>query len=314
MSENSVNIMNKFSILGSHIEKMVKKIFATRATEKIQKRPSLDKDKNCPDFSVKVKLHLTLKPVMMRKTVDYKELMLEKRNVSSHGPEDLTTTDKCLENLLARSKCVFTQSSFQEIYYNSNIKNEKPLRFFIVNELVTSERDYLANLELICDDFRNTLKSSYQNSDTAVIDYYLNFDNLLNIYNLSKNLLHELECRIKTNDSPAKISDIFLSKSVNFLSYIEYLINLTTMLKQFDTLCENNPRFRKLVAMFETLSKCRKLKVKHFLLKPMQRLPQYKMLLTDYLKQLTEDSDDYRNTEETLKFISDTLNHANKIV
>ena len=42
------------------------------------------------------------------------------------------------------------------------------------------------------------------------------------------------------------------------------------MLKQFKKLCENNPQIGETVAMFENLSKCRKLKVKHFLLKPVQ--------------------------------------------
>ena len=136
-----MNIVNQISILGSHLERIVKKIvFATRVKENFQKRSSLDKDKHCPDSSVKVKLHLTLEPVpvMMRN----KEWMLKKKLFSSHG---LTATEECLENLLDRSKCMFTQSCFQEIYYNSNTKNEKPLRFYIVNELVTSERDYLIN-------------------------------------------------------------------------------------------------------------------------------------------------------------------------
>ena len=44
------------------------------------------------------------------------------------------------------------------------MKNKRPLKFYIVYELVTSERDYLGNLDLICSDFRNTLKCNYHRS------------------------------------------------------------------------------------------------------------------------------------------------------
>ncbi len=50
--------------------------------------------------------------------------------------------------------------------------------------------------------------------------------------------------------------------------------------------------FSRLVQEFEQQdgSRCRGLKVEHFMLKPVQRLPQYKLLLENYLKNLAPDS------------------------
>merc|ERR1712062_208128 len=129
--------------------------------------------------------------------------MLKKRIVKNHEPEDIVTAEEgsYFENLLSKSKLTVTQSSFQDIYYNSNIKNKRPLKFYIVNELITSERDYLANLELICSDFRNTLKCNHHRSHYIDhIDHIPKFDSLLDIYNFSKSLLHELECRIMSSE------------------------------------------------------------------------------------------------------------------
>ena len=83
---------------------------------------------------------------------------------------------------------------------------------------------------------------------------------------------------------------------------------------QFDECCYKYPQFGKLVTKFEKLPKCRNLRIKHFLLKPVQRLPQYKLLLEDYLKHLDENSEDFSDTVEALKIVSDVLKHANDVI
>ena len=56
------------------------------------------------------------------------------------------------------------------------------------------------------------------------------------------------------------------------------------------------------------------MKIQHFLLKPVQRLPQYKLLLGDYLKNLSKDDEDYTDTVKALKFITDLLKNANDVI
>ena len=50
------------------------------------------------------------------------------------------------------------------------------------------------------------------------------------------------------------------------------------------------------------------------MLKPVQRLPQYKLLLEDYLKHLDTDSIDWDDTTLALKIVSDAAEHANNTV
>ena len=54
--------------------------------------------------------------------------------------------------------------------------------------------------------------------------------------------------------------------------------------------------------------------LKHFMLKPVQRLPQYKLLLEDYLRHLHSDSKDFDDTTLALKIVSDAAEHANNTV
>ena len=86
------------------------------------------------------------------------------------------------------------------------------------------------------------------------------------------------------------------------------------MISQFDQHCRKYPEYGTLVTIFEKSPKCRKLKIEHFLLKPVQRLPQYKLILEEYLKQLEEDNEDYKDTREALKIVSDVLKHANNTI
>ena len=68
------------------------------------------------------------------------------------------------------------------------------------------------------------------------------------------------------------------------------------------------------VQEFEKLPKCGQLKLQHFLLKPVQRLPQYRMLLEDYLRHLPPSSSDFDDTTNALRIVSEAAEHANDTV
>ena len=65
---------------------------------------------------------------------------------------------------------------------------------------------------------------------------------------------------------------------------------------------------------FEKRECCRNLKLQHFMLKPVQRLPQYKLLLEDYLRRINHDSVDFDDTTIALRIVSDAADHANNTI
>ncbi len=48
------------------------------------------------------------------------------------------------------------------------------------------------------------------------------------------------------------------------------------------------------------------------MLKPVQRLPQYRLLLENYIKALTPDDEDYGDAVEALGVVSEAAEHANE--
>ena len=106
---------------------------------------------------------------------------------------------------------------------------------------------------------------------------------------LNEDLLRDFQERINNWNNHKKIADVIVKS-------------------------QRYPKFVKLVKEFEKLPRCQNLKLKHFMLKPVQRLPQYKLLLEDYLKHLDTDSIDWDDTTLALKIVSDAAEHANNTV
>nr|CAD7392414.1 unnamed protein product [Timema cristinae] len=80
----------------------------------------------------------------------------------------------------------------------------------------------------------------------------------------------------------------------------------------YDECCIKYPKFAKVLKDFETTPRCQKLSLKHYMLKPIQRIPQYRLLLDDYLRNLLCESPDYEDTKIALKIVCDVADHANR--
>lgn len=94
--------------------------------------------------------------------------------------------------------------------------------------------------------------------------------------------------------------------------YSLYIRDFESISSQFDDAVKRYPQFSQAVRDFESTPKCNKLSVKHYMLKPVQRIPQYRLLLQDYLNKLTEDHPDYESTISALEVVSKVAEHANE--
>uniref|UniRef100_A0A8C0LFN7 FYVE, RhoGEF and PH domain containing 6 n=1 Tax=Canis lupus dingo TaxID=286419 RepID=A0A8C0LFN7_CANLU len=113
------------------------------------------------------------------------------------------------------------------------------------------------------------------------------------------------------SDEAIGIADIFVKKGPYLKMYSTYIKEFDKNIALLDEQCKKNPAFAAVVRDFEMSPRCANLALKHYLLKPVQRIPQYRLLLTDYLKNLLEDSGDYRDTQDALAVVIEVANHAN---
>lgn len=186
--------------------------------------------------------------------------------------------------------------------------------FFIAQELMTSERVFINVLKLLSVDFPAAIMASKQGNSPVIPDSDLGkiIATLPQLKKLNENLLNDLEKRIENWSEIQKVADVIVKKGPFLKLYTSYIQNFETQCNYLDECCQKYSRFAKVLKEFEASPCCQKLTLKHYMLKPIQRIPQYRLLLEDYLKNLEPDSPDFNDTNTALKIVCDVADHANK--
>ncbi|XP_039214056.1 FYVE, RhoGEF and PH domain-containing protein 6 isoform X1 [Crotalus tigris] len=189
--------------------------------------------------------------------------------------------------------------------------------YHIAKEIMSSEKVFVDVLKLLHIDFRDSVAHASRQFGKPVIE-----DKILNqilyylpqLYELNRDLLRELEERLSHWIDHQRIADIFVKKGPYLKMYSTYIKEFDRNITLLDEHCKKNPGFAAVVREFEMSPRCANLALKHYLLKPVQRIPQYRLLLTDYLKNLLEDSADFKDTQDALAVVIEVANHANDIM
>ncbi|KAL7885616.1 hypothetical protein AOLI_G00059110 [Acnodon oligacanthus] len=185
----------------------------------------------------------------------------------------------------------------------------------IAKEIMSSEKVFVDVLKLLHITFRDAVAKASSQTGKAVIEERILQQILFmlpQLYELNCNLLSELENRVANWNEHSTVADIFLKKGPYLKMYSAYICEFDKNVTLLEEQCKKNPAFSKAVREFESSPCCASLAVKHYMLKPVQRLPQYQLLLTDYLKNLNENSPDYKDTQAALKLVKDVASHANE--
>ncbi|XP_016325182.1 FYVE, RhoGEF and PH domain-containing protein 6-like [Sinocyclocheilus anshuiensis] len=184
----------------------------------------------------------------------------------------------------------------------------------IVNEILSSEKIFVKVLKLLHVDFRDaaSCQAGKPVIDERVLNQILCY--LPQLYELNCDLLRELEERVAHWNEHCSVADIFVKKGPYLKMYSTYIREFDKNVALLEEQCRKNPAFAKAVQEFESHPCCANLAVKHYMLKPIQRIPQYQLLLTSYLNNLDEESPDYKDAEAALMIVKEVANHANEIV
>ncbi|GBO05132.1 FYVE, RhoGEF and PH domain-containing protein 6, partial [Araneus ventricosus] len=112
-------------------------------------------------------------------------------------------------------------------------------------------------------------------------------------------------------DKLEKIADVIVKIGPFLKLYSWYIHDFESNVALLEESKKKYPPFAQVVKEFEASSRCKRLALNHFMLKPIQRIPQYRLLLQEYLHQLSEDSPDYQDTVTALQIVSEVAGHAN---
>uniref|UniRef100_UPI0037E993B4 FYVE, RhoGEF and PH domain-containing protein 5b n=1 Tax=Semicossyphus pulcher TaxID=241346 RepID=UPI0037E993B4 len=187
--------------------------------------------------------------------------------------------------------------------------------FYIAKDLVDTERLHVKALKLLQEDFREAVGAAVGDEGDPVLDEerlreILN--ELPDVYTLHRRILNELENRIRHWEESQRIADIFLCRKAEFLAFTTYIGHYDRSMSLLEDSCRTSPAFAAIVHQFEQQSPAgEKVSLKHQLLQVIVRVAQYRMLLTDYLNNLSPDSQEYEDTQAAVAVVSDIADQAN---
>ena len=144
------------------------------------------------------------------------------------------------------------------------------------------------------------------------------FSNLQDIIKVNTELHHQLKERIDPNDpfhSDDKcIGDVFFRLSPFLKIYSVYAKNYSNAIKCFNEYKKKNAEFAEFLDAALRSDECGMMRFEGFILTPIQRIPRYKMLLQDLLKNTPEGHADSQNLREALTSIEQVAVFLNETI
>ncbi|XP_069080745.1 kalirin isoform X3 [Pleurodeles waltl] len=146
-------------------------------------------------------------------------------------------------------------------------------RKFVLNELVQTEKDYVKDLGIVVEGFMQRIEEKGVPEEMTGKEK-IAFGNIHQIYDWHKDFfMAELE---KCLQEPERLAQLFIKHERRLHMYVVY--------------CQNKPRSEYIVAEYDTYFEDLKqeinqrLTISDFLIKPIQRITKYQLLLKDFLK------------------------------
>ncbi|XP_037068619.1 uncharacterized protein LOC119089919 [Pollicipes pollicipes] len=187
--------------------------------------------------------------------------------------------------------------------------------YLVARELLSSEETFVDVLRLLNEDFRAAAEAVAADAKSPGVppaELAAILCHLPELQRLNEELLRDLRSRLDNWAAHPAVADVIVRKGPFLKLYSAYIRDFQAQCHMLTDCRQRYPGFDAAVAAFEASSRCRRLSVAHYMLKPVQRLPQYRLLLEDYLRRLEVGAVDYDNTRAALEVVCEVADHANK--
>ncbi|XP_051171015.1 rho guanine nucleotide exchange factor 17 isoform X2 [Leptopilina boulardi] len=175
------------------------------------------------------------------------------------------------------------------------IQNKKDTRTHVVVELYDTERSYVEALQILVNKYLQPLKSPENAGlvDSATVDEI--FYQIPAILSHHEVFLEELRKRLEIWEPGQTIGDVFLNvfmKPVVLETYTLFLDNWKSAKTAIKNTCQSKPAFARFLETMEREHKG-KLGLDQLLIKPVQKIPRYELLIQRLLKHTDSSHPDY---------------------
>eukprot|EP00824_Muranothrix_gubernata_P014919 TRINITY_DN3091_c0_g1_i3.p1 TRINITY_DN3091_c0_g1~~TRINITY_DN3091_c0_g1_i3.p1 ORF type:complete len:300 (-),score=58.80 TRINITY_DN3091_c0_g1_i3:10-909(-) len=220
---------------------------------------------------------------------------------------------RCLQ-MCVRSWLIHTK--FHRIVYQymrSPESSESKRRMEVLREILKTETDYVSDLERVVEVCLKPLReiAEMRHNILTLAEIRSIFSIIEMIFNVNSTLLNDLKKGFNSSTHTVMIGEKFLRLAPFLRLYTEYINNYNTGLAVL-TQCRKRKEFAAFLKLRERTVVMNNLDLTSFLIKPVQRLPRYVLLLTELLKYTPEDHVDYESLTQALNSIQGVADYVNE--
>ncbi|KAL5034607.1 Rho guanine nucleotide exchange factor 3 [Batrachochytrium dendrobatidis] len=209
-------------------------------------------------------------------------------------------------DLLRGSSSEKWQDRFDEVSL-AGMSSQDKKRISATWELLQTERDYVRDLAVIIEVFLKPMVN-LKTQGKPVINIFANIEQLLNV---NVDFLNQIELVGDITDTKA-YADAFIANGERFLCYIPYIANQNAQLQKFQASLRSKPEISAFIEEANKSPLMRQIDFYGFLLKPIQRICKYPLLLREILKFTDKSDPDYSELERALDRMQRVVSTVNE--
>ncbi|PRP83849.1 calmodulin-binding protein [Planoprotostelium fungivorum] len=201
-------------------------------------------------------------------------------------------------------------STRTEVYLSDDINLPPQIRKrnMVINEIINTERSYVEDLDIIIQIFLIPFKESKLLTDSVVYEIFSNVEALVGIH---QDIAAQMEEDARKSNGSG-LGDIFVKKSDHLRFYSLFCSNQKRSTNIVDKLQLQNNKVKDLLRRCESNPVCRSLPLGSFLIKPVQRICKYPLLLRELIKVTPTGSSEHAQLLEAQQKIDLVLAEVNE--
>ena len=189
------------------------------------------------------------------------------------------------------------------------LRAQQVVRKHVAVETLTTEQSYLNSLKTLIRDLLEPVKRAKVLTGDEYTSLFSNVESIASHHMRFESLLKE---RLARWEDSSVVSDLFLTHTGFFMEYGPYLQNYNKATVAMHYMRKKHPKFDQMIKAFEEeLMKSTMQTVDSFLIMPVQRLPRYRLLLSDMRKYTAPSWQEHIDLEAAVNHVDKILQELN---
>ncbi|KAI9201995.1 uncharacterized protein BJ171DRAFT_584641 [Polychytrium aggregatum] len=197
---------------------------------------------------------------------------------------------------------------------NAGLPKPELMRLSVVYELIETELDYVRDLSVMINIHRKEAVAKQILTEEEVVQIFSNIEDLLPA---NQKLVDLLVAKRDGNPIIEEVGDAFQESSEGLKVYQSYCGNYPSAMRLVSEIAKSRPEFKECLQQWMSNPECRGLSLESFLIKPVQRICKYPLLIKElqrHTPKTSKDSGSLAVAMEKIEAVVTLVNEATRLL